>query len=63
MATLLTKAKSYYWASIVMSIGGVFKLVQQDFIGVGIFVILSALMIAIGLLIRQKHKNRHPEKD
>ena len=54
MAKLFTQAKSYYWASIVMSIGGVFKLVQQDFIGVGIFVILSALMIAIGLIIKQK---------
>ena len=33
MAKLLTTAKNYYWASMVMSLGVVFNLVNNDFIG------------------------------
>ena len=51
MAKLLTTAKNYYWASIVMSLVVVFHLLRQNFVGVGIFLILSALLIAIGFII------------
>ena len=61
MAKLLPTAKNYYWASIVMSLGVVFNLVNNDFTGVGIFLILSALLIAIGFIINrinQKHATK-----
>ena len=54
MSKLLTTAKNYYWASIVMSLVVVFHLFRQNFVGVGIFLILSALLIAIGFIISLK---------
>ena len=57
MTTLLTTAKSYYYASIIMSLGVVYNLVQQDFVGVGIFLILSALLIAIGFIVSRKNSS------
>ncbi|PKG82457.1 hypothetical protein CXF85_13285 [Colwellia sp. 75C3] len=57
MTTLLTAAKSYYYAYIIMSLGVVYNLVQQDFVGVGIFLILSALLIAIGFIVSRKNSS------
>ncbi|WP_019026631.1 hypothetical protein [Colwellia piezophila] len=58
MGKLLITAKTYYWASIVMSLVVVYNLVKRDFIAVGIFLILSALLIAIGLIISRNHSNQ-----
>ena len=55
MSTLLTTAKNYYWASIVVSMGVVFSLIEQDFLSVGILLILSALFIAIGYTLSKKN--------
>ncbi|WP_033081853.1 hypothetical protein [Colwellia psychrerythraea] len=61
MAKIFTRANNYYWASIVMSLGVLFNLLKQNFVGVGIFLILSALLIAIGFTISRKHsmKDEH----
>jgi hypothetical protein len=56
MARLLTTAKGYYYASIVTSLGATYHLVDENFIGVGVFLIFSASLIAIGLLINRKEK-------
>lgn len=56
MAKLLTTAKNYYWASIVMSLVVVFNLVKRDFLAVGVFLIFSALLIAIGFIISLKSR-------
>ena len=61
MAKLLTTAKNYYWASMVMSLGVVFNLVNNDFIGVGVFLILSALLIAVGFILNRTNK-KHATK-
>ncbi len=58
MTTLLTTAKGYYYASIMMSLVVVYNLVQQDFVGVGIFLILSALLIAIGFIVSRKYSSK-----
>jgi len=50
MSKFFARAKNYYWASIVMSLGVVYNLAQQDLIGVGICLILSAGLIGIGLI-------------
>ena len=54
MIKLLAKPKAYYWASIMVSCGVVYNLVQQDFIGVGILLMLSASLIAIGFMQSRK---------
>jgi len=50
MSKFFARANNYYWASIVMSLGVLYNLAQQDFVGVGIFLILSASLIAIGFI-------------
>jgi len=57
MTKILTRAKGYYYASIVTSLGATYHLVNENFVGVGIFLILSAALIAIGLLVNRKHKS------
>jgi hypothetical protein len=61
MTTLLTTAKNYYWTSIFISCGVVFSLIKENFLIVGILLILSALSIAIGFTISRKNadKPRH----
>ena len=55
MIKLLTTAKVYYWASILSSLAVVYFLIQRDFIGVGILLILSATLITIGFAISRKN--------
>jgi len=57
MTKILTTPKGYYYASIGTSVGATYNLVNENFVGVGIFLILSASLIAIGLLINRSKKH------
>ncbi|PKI13906.1 hypothetical protein [Colwellia sp. 12G3] len=59
MTKLLTTAKNYYWASIFISFGVVFNLIKENFLNVGILLILSALLIAIGFSISRKKPDKN----
>lgn len=50
MSKFFARTNNYYWASIVMSLGVVYNLAQKNLVAVGIFLILSASLIAIGFI-------------
>lgn len=62
MAKIFTRANNYYWASIVMSLGVLFNLLKQNLLAVGVFLILSALLIAIGFTLSRKSSMKSADK-
>ncbi|WP_190273603.1 hypothetical protein [Shewanella halifaxensis] len=48
--SLLSKPSGYYWASLIMFLGLIYNVIEQDLFGSAIFLISSAIFLSVGFV-------------